>query len=551
MNLKSTLGKGCLAGGNDRVWEMRLTRRLTLAILVPALVGAPLSAQDTMPAAPPATAPVVVDSGSPRASVLGYLNAARDGDYAAAAAWIDQSYPEVAARSVEIARRLKAVLDSRLWLDIDRISPRAVGDTADGLPRDREALGSIALPDGREVAIRLSRQRDGDGQRWVFSAVTLTQVDALYAALPDKWIREHLPERLLRSGPFDVLYWQWFALLILIPTSALIGWTLQKPTRQLLRRLSARTSTEFDDKVIAAAKGPLTLLWGVAASRVLLQWIALVAPVQAVIVELQKAIATVAVFWIILRTIAVLQETVPISAWGARHPALRSLVPLGARIARMLVFVIAVLTVIAQFGYPVATILAGLGIGGIAVALGAQKSLEHFFGSVSIGVDQPFRVGDWVNVGGAEGEIEAIGLRSTRIRTMDRTVISIPNGQLAESRTENFATRERIRLRAIIGVEYGTSAAKMRLLRDEIEKCLRAHPLTWPDRVQVRFSEFGASSLNIELFCWLQTTKIDEFREARERIFLQIMEIVEGNGAAFAFPTQTIHLVGGGEPKAP
>src|SRR5690606_10832654 len=121
---------------------------------------------------------------------------------------------------------------------------------------------------------------------------------------------------------------------------------------------------------------------------------------------------------------------------------------------------------IAQFGYPVATILAGLGIGGIAVALGAQKSLEHFFGSVSIGVDQPFRVGDWVNVGGAEGEIEAIGLRSTRIRTMDRTVISIPNGQLAESRTENFATRERIRLRAIIGVEYGTSAAKMRLLRD-------------------------------------------------------------------------------------
>lgn len=531
---------------------MRPIRLLPLSLLFPALLGAqfpgPSSSRAPAPDAPP---PVVVDSGSPRASVLGYLNAARAGDYAAAAAWIDQSYPEVATRSVEVARRLKAVLDSRLWLDIDKISPRAQGDTADGLPRDREALGSVVLPDGKEVAIRLARQGSGDAQRWVFSAATVAQVDDLYAALPDNWIREHLPDQLLRSGPFDILYWQWIALLVLIPTSALIGLTLQQPTRQLLRKLSAKTNTEFDDLLIAAAKGPLTLLWGVAASRVLLQWIALAAPAHRFLVELQAAIATVAVFWIILRAIRVLQETIPLSQWGARHPALRSLIPLGARIARLVVFVIAVLTVIAQFGYPVTTILAGLGIGGIAVALGAQKSLEHFFGSVSIGVDQPFRVGDWVNAGGAEGAIEAIGLRSTRIRTIDRTVISIPNGQLAEARTENFATRERIRLRAMIGVEYGTSAATMRLLRDEIEKCLRAHPLTWPDRVQVRFSEFGASSLNIELFCWLETTAIDEFREAREQIFLQIMEIVEGNGAAFAFPTQTIHLVSDGAPKAP
>src|SRR5690606_15231855 len=136
-------------------------------------------------------------------------------------------------------------------------------------------------------------------------------------------------------------------------------------------------------------------------------------------------------------------------------------------------------------------------------ALGAQKSLEHFFGSVSIGVDQPFRVGDWVNVGGLEGEVEAIGLRSTRIRTAERTVVSIPNGKLAESQTENFAPRERIRLRTVIGLEYGTTAAQMRAIRDEIEQCLRAHPLTWPNRVLVRFCEFGASSLNIELFCWI------------------------------------------------
>lgn len=532
---------------------MTFARLFALAALLPAALGAQfLQRPAGQPSARPDSAPtVVVDSASPRAAVLRYLNAARATDFAAAASQLDLSYPEHAPRGEELARRLKSVLDAKLWLDIDRISPRESGDTLDGLPRDREMLGSIAIEPGKEIAIRLARIGAGDDRRWVFSTSTVAQIDAMYATLPDNWIREHLPAALLRVGPFEVLYWQWIALLILIPLSATIGWMLQSPVRSALRRLTAKTDTQFDDRLIESIRGPLVLLIGVAASRVLLRWIALATPVQLFIVELQGAIAIWAGFWIVLRAIGVLQETIPLSDWGARHPALRSLIPLGGRIARLLIFVIAVLTVISQFGYPVATILAGLGIGGIAVALGAQKSLEHFFGSISIGVDQPFRVGDWVNAGGAEGAIEAIGLRSTRIRTIDRTVISIPNGQLAESRAENFAHRERIRLRAMIGVEYGTSAATLRLLRDEIEKCLRAHPKTWPDRVQVRFSEFGAFSLNIELFCWIETTAIDEFREIRETLFLQIMEIVEGNGAAFAFPTQTIHLAGGGPEMSP
>jgi MscS family membrane protein len=280
----------------------------------------------------------------------------------------------------------------------------------------------------------------------------------------------------------------------------------------------------------------------VVASRILLRWIALAAPAQAFVVEVQKAIAIVAVFWLLLRAIGVLQNAMPSAKWTETHPALRSLIPLGARIARLVVFAVGVLTVIAQFGYPIATILAGLGIGGIAVALGAQKSLEHFFGSISIGVDQPYRVGDWVSVAGIEGAVEAIGLRSSRIRTIDRTVITIPNGTLAEAQSENFGERERIRFNTTIGVEYGTKAATMRLIRDEIEKLLRAHPKTWPDRVFVRFAGFGASSLDIEIFCWLETTAIDDFKEMREELLLGIMEIVEGNGAGFAFPTQTIHL---------
>lgn len=492
-------------------------------------------ASDTVPAA-------AVDSASPRASVLGFLRAAGAGDHARAAEWLDRSDPEVADRADELARRLKAVLDLRLWIDVERVSPLAIGDTADGLPRDREELGVIRDGAGNAQPVRLARQVRGDTARWVFSAVTVGAVDAWYAALPHPWIREHLPAALLRAGPFGILWWQWLALLTLIPLAATIGWLLAGPTQSLLRRLVARTDTEFDDALVASARGPIVLLWALAASRVLLRFVALVEPAERFVHGLQRATAVVALFWILLRFIGVLQDAVPLSAWAQRHPALRSLIPLAGRIARLLVLLAGILTVVASFGYPIATILAGLGIGGIAVALGAQKSLEHFFGSVSIGVDQPFRVGDWVLVDGIEGEVEAIGLRSTRIRTLDRTIVSIPNGRLAESRTENFGERDRVRLRTVVGLEYGTPAATVRTVRDGIEALLRAHPRVWPDRVVVRFFNFGASSLDLEVFCWIETTQIDEFRLAREELLLGIMDVVERNGASFAFPTQTVHV---------
>lgn len=495
------------------------------------------------PAAPDTAEPpaVTVDSASPRASVVGFLSAARGGDFGRAAQWLAPATAGGEARGADVARRLKAVLDARLWIDLDRVSPRAAGDTADGLPRDREELGIVESGSAR-IPIRLARQVRADTVRWVFSAATLAEVDRLYAALPDHWIREHLPAPLLGSGPFDVLWWQWIALLTLLPLAMTIGWLLAGPTQALLRRLVSRTAWDFDDALVAASRGPIVLLWGVAASRVLLRWIALAAPAEAFVHGLQRAIAVVAAFWVLLRAIRVLQEALPVSAWATRHPALRSLIPLGGRIARLIVFVIGLLSVIATFGYPIATILAGLGIGGIAVALGAQKSLEHFFGSVSIGVDQPFRVGDWVSVDGIAGEVEAIGLRSTRIRTIDRTLVSLPNGRLAEARSENFGQRDRIRMAGTIGLEYGTTAGQLRRIRDEIEALLRDYAHIWPETIVVRFAAFGPSSLDIEYLCWLRTTAINDFRAMREELLFGIMGIVERNGASFAFPTQTVHV---------
>ncbi len=485
---------------------------------------------------------VAVDPGSPRAALQGFIAATRTNDLVRAAEYLDLSDPAAKGRASELARRLSSVLDSRVRLDLERISPFASGDSADGLPRDRESIGEVDLGAGRLVPVRLAREVRAGRVRWVFSAPTVALVDSMFRSLPDHWVREHLPAALRSTGPFGLQWWQWLALLTLIPLAATVGLLLAGPVQSLLKRIVSRTETELDDALVQSARGPIVLLIGVATSRLLLYWIALPGPAETVVVELQQAIAVVAVFWILLRVIGVLQLALPATDWGSSHPALRSLIPLVGRVARLLVLVIGLLTVVASFGYPIATILAGLGIGGIAVALGAQKSLEHFFGSLSIGVDQPFRQGDWVIVDSVEGEIESIGLRSTRIRTLERTVVSIPNGRLAESRSENFGPRDRIRLRTMIGLEYSTSAAQVGRIRDGIEAMLRAHESTWPGRVMVSFSQFSPSSIDLEVFCWVLTIDPDEFRRIREMHYLGIMRIVEEAEARFAYPTQTVNL---------
>jgi MscS family membrane protein len=158
-------------------------------------------------------------------------------------------------------------------------------------------------------------------------------------------------------------------------------------------------------------------------------------------------------------------------------------------------------------------------------------------------VDQPFRVGDFVRVEDFVGTVEEIGLRSTRFRTLDRTLVTIPNGRLADMRLESFTARDRMRLACIVGLVYETTAEQMRAVLEGLERVLRDHPLIWPDTVVVRFKEFGDSSLNIEVMAWFQTPVWSEFQLIRQEVLLGFMDVVEKAGSSFAFPTRTLHLV--------
>jgi MscS family membrane protein len=214
-------------------------------------------------------------------------------------------------------------------------------------------------------------------------------------------------------------------------------------------------------------------------------------------------------------------------------------VDLAQRAAKVVILVLGLLTVLDVLGINVTALVAGLGVGGIAVALAAQKTVEHLFGGLTLIADQPVKVGDYCRFGDQSGTVERIGLRSTRLRTLDRTVVSVPNGDFANMRLENFAERDRIWLRATLGLRYDTTPDQLRHVLVRLRELLYAHPRVDPDPARVRFVGFGAYTLDVEIFAYVRTADINEFLGVREDLYLRIMDVVAASGTGFAFPSQT------------
>jgi MscS family membrane protein len=525
-----------------------LVRWLVSASLL--LAAAPASAQ--LPGLPkPAAAtptpgagavPEVEAPDSPRASARAFRDLAmRKGDYVGAARYLVLPAGEE-QRGPELARRMRAVLERHLDIRLDALSPSPDGQPDDGLPEGVDALGQV--PDGRggEDTLFIVRVRDAEGTHWAFSRQTVSRIDGWYDALPDRWIRDSLPEPLQRMGPFAVLWWQWLALPLLIGLALAAGRFVGSVTARVLHRLLRRTRVQWDERLLRQVAPALTLLWTVAAAALLLPWLALGARASGPARAILGGAATIGVFWVLWRAVDAWIQYLLERPWALENPSARSLLSVTRNIARVLVALAGLVAALAAFGYPVATVLAGLGIGGIAIAFGALKTIENLFGSISLATDQPFRVGDLVKVEDVVGHVERIGMRSTQIRTFERTLVSIPNGKLSEMRIEDYAARDRIRLTATLGLVYQTSEEQLHRVIDGVEALLRTHPKIWPDTVVVSFLGFGASSLDIELLCWFATSDFGEFRKARQEVLFGIMRVVCEAGTSFAFPTQTLHV---------
>lgn len=363
------------------------------------------------------------------------------------------------------------------------------------------------------------------------------------AAQAPAWLHDLIPHVLHAQGPGGMLLWQWLGLPVVALVSLGLGRLLGSATLSVFARLVRRTRTEWDDLFVPAIAPSVGLLWAAGIATLLLPWLALDDVPNAAALSLLGGVATLALFWALWRSVDVAAAALAAHPSIESNPSTRSLLSAGRNLVKAMLFVAGVVSTLAVFGYPVATVLTGLGIGGVALAFGAQKTVENLFGSVSLAVDQPCRVGDFVRIEDFVGTVERIGMRSTQVRTLDRTLITLPNGRLSDMRIETFAARDRIRLSTKIGVVYGTTEEQMQRILAGIEKVLRDHPHIWPDTVVVRFVGFGASSLDVEIMCWFETTDFNTFRDYQQEALLGIMRVVEEAGTSFAFPTQTLHLV--------
>ncbi len=325
--------------------------------------------------------------------------------------------------------------------------------------------------------------------------------------------------------------------------AVIVGRVIARILRTVFLRVSRRTQVDWDDKLAERLGGPVSTIIALQVFRIALDYLPLGVTAVVRIVQLIDILGVAVVIWAGFRVIDIVRDALSTRQWAKDRPASRSLLALGSRFSKVAVLILGVLVGLSQLGISIASLIAGLGIGGLVIALAAQKTVENVFGAVSIGIDQPMREGDFVKIYDFVGTVEQIGLRSTRIRTLDRTVITIPNGELANQRIESYSVRDRIRLSTTIGLVYETTAAQVREVIEGLTKVLRDHPKIWPDTVVVKFSEFAASSLDIQIMAWFQTGDWGEFQQIRENVLLDFMAVVEKAGTSIAFPTRTVHVV--------
>jgi MscS family membrane protein len=350
-------------------------------------------------------------------------------------------------------------------------------------------------------------------------------------------------DTLAQSGPFGLAMWQWVGLLALLLLAIVVGALLGRATRSLLVSFTRRTSLAWDDALVSRLRGPLIALWAIATFALVHHALELPKTPAKVAEHALRGAFYATAFWIAGRAIGVARTVSATSSWGAAHPALRAMLPVVSRVAQVALFALALVALLSELGVPVTSVVAGLGLGGLAFALAAQKTVENVFGAFSLGADQPFVEGDFVRIDDFVGTVERIGLRSTRFRTLDRTLITIPNGKLAEMRIESFTVRDRFRFSTTLSLVYGTTPAQLRAVREAVEKLLRQHRKIWPDTVVVRIVKLGASSIDIDVMAWFQVPDWDAFQVCREESLLEIVAAVAEAGTEFAFPTQTVHVV--------
>jgi MscS family membrane protein len=301
-----------------------------------------------------------------------------------------------------------------------------------------------------------------------------------------------------------------------------------------------RTSFRYDDLLVQAIIPPvklLIILYGfiVATSVVEL-------PIADFLADALRVTLAVIVVWIAFRLCTPVTELLRDIMAKSDAALATQFVPILRSTLQVAIILIGGIMILQNSGYEVSSLLAGLGIGGLAIALAAQETISNIFGTLVMFTDKPFKIGDWVQFRDVDGDVESIGFRSTRVRTWAKSIKVIPNKMLTSEVIENWSVMPKRRVRMTIGVQYDSPPEKVEELTKRIYALLQSHPRINQEYMIVAFSDFGPSSLDIFIYYFTTVTAWKDYMHIRQEMNLGIMKIVEELGLSFAFPSQTVYF---------
>jgi len=508
-------------------------------------------ATDAPAQVPASTAATDPDLASPRAALTHLIHRIEEDDKAGAAKSLDLSHmkSETAdSKGPTLAYQLKEILD-RLDKDFTKYVP-------DDPHYDKPYPLSTVLR--RHDAAEHLVIAKGPDHHWRFTRATVEGIEDLLAEIEDKpkvaglngskatvpfpvWLRSQFPES-LRGKTFLLPDFQWICLFALI----LFGFIVDMVTRFVLRRLTHAWFRFFKngqrEEIDRGLWKPVGLLTQAGVWYFGTKLIGLPTTASDILLVGLKLFTVVAAVWTAFLLIDLLSKYLAVKAKLTDTKFDDLLIPMVSKSLKVFAVCMGAISAAGAFNLPITGLLGGLGIGGMALAFASKDAISNLFGSITVLVDRPFEVGDWVVAPDAEGSVETVGFRSTRIRTFYNSVITVPNSVLTTAVVDNMGRRRYRRIKTTLGVQYDTTPEQIDAFCEGIRELLRRHPYTRKDYYHVYFNQFSESSLDVLLYCFLECPDWSVELRERHRLFLDILRLAQSLGVGFAFPTSTLHM---------
>lgn len=530
--------------GNHQQGGFRGLAPLAIAALVLAIspaAGQTLAASaSTAAKAPASPAPDWLGRGTPRTAMYQFLQACHSGDYAKAAQYLDLSHLSLrqqAEQGPQRARELAELLDRDPHFELEALSNAPEGNPGDQLAPDLDQLASFVV-DGRPVTLTLQRVNRNGSEIWLVSRDAVSRLPDLQSVLQRSPIERRLPAVLVQTRLLGTPVWVWIALAAAAVILAYLSRLFSAAALAIVKPIVQRYVRQFSPARLKLFAGPVRLLLAIAVFRGCMEFAPPSALMRDAILRVLQFLFVFGAASFVMRAVDAVSDRF-ISKLNPRERAMSySVLPLGVRFAKICIFCLALLALLRQWGIDVTAVLAGVGVGGLAVALAAQRTIENLFGGISVISDRPVLVGDFCQFGGQTGTVEDIGLRSTRIRTLDRTLVTVPNSQFSTMTLENFSRRDRFLFKPSLLLRRDTPAEKIEEAINAISALLIAHEQVDATGLPVRFTKINVDSFSLELFSYVLTTDGTEFLRIQSELLLAIIRRLEEIGVGLAVPFQ-------------